>query len=279
MRKIIWLVIFSIPFLLITQSKANEATLSDTSKIVHIIDGNLSEWNLATFETDKETQLIYSFDHDKNYLFLALKVNSVSTQMKMIRQGMSLFLDKKGKKREGMGVIFPLPQGNSLGNYSSGGNGNASQPSNRPTPLDPKLMHENLSRTMILLKVFGFDDQEDKMQIVDLPGNVNISFEWNDANELIIEYLIPISFLGKPADLNNKPIGIGWKINGMSIPGSGFQNGNSASSSSSGAGGVTASIGGSKSGASARSTTNVNFQSTDPRMKEQFIWTKYVLTF
>ena len=279
MRKIIRFVIFSIPFLLIAQSKANEATLSDTSKIVHMIDGNLSEWNLATFETDKETQLIYSFDHDKNYLFLALKVNSVSTQMKMIRQGMSLFLDKKGKKREGMGVIFPLPQGNTPGNYSRGGNGNASQPTSSPTPPDSKVMHENLSRTMILLKVFGFDDQEDKMQIVDLPGNVNISFEWNDANELIIEYQIPISFLGKPADLNNKPIGIGWKINGMSFPGSGFQNGNTASSSSPGAGGGASSRGGGRSGASTIPISNVNFQSTDARMKEQFIWTKYVLTF
>lgn len=278
MRKIIGLVIFSIPLLLISHSKANDAILSDTNKIVHIIDGNLSEWNQAKFETDKETQINFAFDHDLTNLYLAMKINSNPTQMKMMVQGMVLYLDKKGKKREGTGILFPVKQGRPQGNFSGTGDGKSSSlPSNPNTPPDPKVLRENLARNMILLKTFGFDDKEDIMQLIDVPGSVNISYDWNDANEMFIEYMVPISYLGKPAELANKPLGIGWKINGIEVSGAGFQTTNLVSRPLIGGSGAGA-RGGGRTGSEIPGST-VNFQPNDSRFKEQFIWTKYVLTY
>lgn len=249
----------------------------DTGKILHVIDGNLSEWNQAKFETDKETLINFAFDHDLTNLYLAMKISSNSAQMKMMMQGMVLYLDKKGKKREGTGIIFPIKQGRPPVNFAGTGNGNSSVPSN-PNPLpDPKVIRENLAKNMILLKTFGFDDKEDIMQLIDVPGSVNISYDWNDANEMFIEYLVPISYLGTPSDLINKPLGIGWKINGVELASVAVQT-TSLVSRFSGSGGGAGSRAGGRTGSEIPGS-NVNFQSKDSRFKEQYIWNKYVLTF
>lgn len=273
MRKIILLVIFSLPLLVFTTSKANDYSFLDTSKILHVIDGNLSEWNQTKFETDKETQINFSFDHDLTNLYLAMKISSNSTQMKMMMLGMVLYLDKKGKKREGTGILFPIKQVGSQVNFAGGGNGNSSVPSKLNPPPDPKVMRENLAKNMILLKTFGFDDKEDMMQLIDVPGGVIISYDWNDANEMFIEYQVPISYLGKAAELTNKPIGIGWKINGVEVSSGGFQSSSRLTSRPSGG----ESGGGGRTG-SEIPRSSANFQNNDSRFKEQYIWTKYILT-
>ena len=261
---------------------ANLTGVKDTSKINYTIDGNINEWKTDKFETDKETQVLYAIDHDANNLYVAMKITDPRTQMKMMIQGMNMYIDKKGKKREGTGIEFPIKQAKGMGNFGARGGGRTgapppTDPAAAPQTPDPKAMRENLALNMILLKTFGFDDQEDKMQIIDQPGAVNIAFDWNDANEMFIEYQVPMGFLGKPSDLNGKLLGIGWKINGITMEGGG-----SSSTSFSRPGGTGSSGRGSRSGANSNipaSTTDFPSGGSDSRFKEQSIWTKYTLTF
>src|SRR5689334_4746355 len=81
---------------------------ADTSHVVHVVDGSTTEWPDSAFHADKETLLNYAADNDGQSLFIALRIADFRAQMKVIRQGMKLFVDMRGKKKENMGIEYPI---------------------------------------------------------------------------------------------------------------------------------------------------------------------------
>jgi hypothetical protein len=269
MRKLILRVVVPVVCLLASETMAHPL-VTDSVKANHATDGNINEWKPEKFETDKETLIAYSVDHDAANLYLAVKVTDPAMQMKMMMQGMSLYLDKNGKKKEKTGIHFPVKRERESGGGGQRGGG---------APPDPKEMREKMASTMILLKTFGFENQdEEKTQLIADPNGINIAFNWDDANNFYIEYQVPFSLLAAPADLKDKTLGIGWKVHGME-----------STSGSTGAPTqmVVVPVGGRSSGSGApssrgggsRSSAPSMGPSSDPRFKEQSMWAKYVLTF
>ena len=82
---------------------------ADTT-IHHVLDGKTNEWPLQKFETDVRTEIRYAVDNDPQYLYLALVIPNSRTQIRIMRQGMELFLDAKGKKKESKGIEFPVKE-------------------------------------------------------------------------------------------------------------------------------------------------------------------------
>jgi hypothetical protein len=183
-------------------AKAGSVSFTDTPKISHRIDGKLSEWKVENFETDKETNTGYGIDHDAANLYVAMKIPDQRTQVKMMMQGMNIYIDKKGKKKEGTGIEFPINSGN-----------------NFPIPesADLKGLREALASGLVLLRSFGLEGQEDKMQELTEAGRPNIAFSWDDANTMYIEYIIPLAGIDKPDDLKGKELSIGWRLNSVPL--------------------------------------------------------------
>jgi hypothetical protein len=276
MRKLYPQAILLTACLYATETRANLTLVPDTAKIVHTIDGNISEWKTDKFETDKETQVAYSMDHDADNFYLVIKVPDQRLQMKMMMQGMNLYIDKKGKKREGTGIEFPVKQAKPAPNFRAGGrNAVLTSTDEAAAPPDPKAIRENLAADMIVLKTFGFEDQEDKLQLLGQPGGIGLAFEWDADNVLYIEYQVPMSMLGKTAELAGKLLGIGWKINGINTDNFGGGSGSTSTAISRPGG---SSRGGSGRGASS-APTGTFAPVTDSRLKEQSFWTKYTLNF
>ena len=99
MRHFTMITILPVVCLFATKSMANGVHLNDTTaKIAHVVDGNTNEWKADKFEVDKETGIAYSIDHDANNLYMALRVKDQAIQMKLMSQGMSLYIDKKKRK-------------------------------------------------------------------------------------------------------------------------------------------------------------------------------------
>ncbi len=260
--------------LLCTQTanlNAKTAFKDSTVKITYTIDGSSNEWLAEKFETDKETFLQYAIDHDKENLYFAIRIPDQATQMKMMTLGMKLFIDKKGKKREGTGIEFPLKkEGYPFGGAGRGNRSAQGEPAERP---DPKEIREQLAQTMILLKTFGMEDQNDKQQLIILENGVNIAFEWESNNALFIEYQVPMKFIGSESALVGKPLGIGWVINGFEAVSAGGPSAGVGGPGSSRGGGIGRgdASGGLSRGGSTPASGN------DNRMKEQSYWTKYTI--
>ena len=154
---------------------------TDTTSIIHLLDGNITEWPQEKFAVDKATKIRYAVDNDSQMLFLALNIPDKTAQQIIMQKGMSLFIDVKGKKKENHGVEFPL----GIENVSNVGN----------------------------MKVFGFANTDAVIQNVKTEGSINIAIDWDSSYALNIEYNVPLKMLeSSVTELNNKKISIGWKL-------------------------------------------------------------------
>ncbi len=270
MRKLSPLAIITLLCIYAQTMQGQTTEKTDSGKaIIHLLDGNLNEWPQEKFETDKDTKIMFAEDNDPSNLYLAMKIPSQGMQMKMIMQGMKLFIDKKGKKREGMGIEFPIKREGGMGFRGAGGGRPGEGSGEGQQRPDPKEMRDNLTAMMIFLKTFGIDNQEDRSQIINAENEVNISFNWDESNALLIEYSIPMRIIGETGSLAGKPMGIGWKIAGTESTGGGggFNSFPSANSGRS-AGGRT--------GGGAGNLNRDMFAASN-RGSEQNIWTKYIV--
>ena len=82
------------------QSGEKNPVISDTLAVKHLLDGSIDEWPVNKFETNKETSVQYAVDNDDKNLYMALKITDNMMQMKMMRMGMNMYIDAKGKKKE-----------------------------------------------------------------------------------------------------------------------------------------------------------------------------------
>ncbi len=249
---------------------------ADTSHIIHILDGSTVEWPDTIFQTDKETLIHYAVDNDAQHLFLALRIADFRTQMKLMRQGMNLYIDLKGKKKEGRGIEFPVKregeEGFSGGGFNSqqrnqqdqGGNGQRGS-------FDKKAIRGSMALHMFAMKLFGFKDGEPTSQGLQIEGTANIAFSWDSSDVMHIEYFIPINLLGDASSLKEKMISIGWKINGVDLP-----SGNSAGFSNSGGGGRQSRGGGGGFSGRSGGGSAPSREDMEKMAREQSFWTKYI---
>jgi len=151
---------------------------TDTTSIIHSLDGDISEWPSEKFIIDKETKTRFATDNDTQFLFLALTIPDRFIQKKIMQSGINLYVDIKGKKKENVGIEYPV-----AGNPAA-------------------------------MRLFGFSDSEPATLNIRSEGTVNIAFSWDSSNVLHIEYNIPLGLLEKTvSSLANKKISVGWKLN------------------------------------------------------------------
>lgn len=261
MRKLILLAVLPMACIATTQTMARNLFPADSVKINHVHDGNISEWTPERFETDPKTKVQYAVDHDAGHLYIAMKIAERPMQMRVSMNGMKLFLNTRGKHREGTGIEFPVFRPNA-----------ARAPNGVET--NEEESRKKIMFNMIVLKTFGFDDKEDKIQFVGEEGLVNIAYDFDAQNNLCIEYRIPMNYFGDAASLKNKTLAVGWKINeAMQGRGGGEMRGGAPGSSGGGGGrrggGGGATVGG--------GTPDAAAAPAEPN--GVFFWTNYHVNF
>lgn len=257
--------------------------IADSGIINHVLDGSTDEWSPEKFETDKETNIKYAVDNDADNLYIAMYVPDFRMQMKMMRQGMNLYIDLKGKKKENRGIEFPVKR--DFTDYSGGfsnqqGNQSGQTDNDRQEGFDKKAMRSSMALSLIFMKMFGFGEDEPKNQGLLTDGSANISFQWDSSDVMHIEYQVPLKLLDESvASLNQKNISIGWKVNGIEAPSSS----SSTSSSFGGASGGGGRSGGGRSsgstfgGGSTTSSQNFSQSGREKMMEAEDFWTKYTI--
>ena len=251
-------------------------TPDDSGHITHIFDGATTEWPDSLFQNNKESLMHYAEDNDAQNLYIAVRIADFRTQMKMMRQGMKLFIDVKGKKKESKGIEFPIKP-ESVSNYSSAGFNN--QQENRQGGdrveqhgnFDKKQARAAMSIHLFSMRLFGFGDTDDS-QGLQVAGSANVAFMWDSTDVMHIEYLIPLALLGDITSLKQKTISLGWKINGMEYSGAA----NAVGFSSSTPGRPSGGGGGTRGGRTAAPVSTSSDSQDMMRMSEESFWTKYI---
>ena len=231
----------------------------------------------------KPTQLLikYAIDNDSQNLYLALIIPNFRAQMKMMRQGMELYIDLKGKKKEGKGIDFPVKRdvgdNNSMMNFRGHSNeeNNGQENAEQRKP-NMKTMRATMALNLISMKLFGFSNDPQEQRL-DMPGSADIAYAWDSTDVMNIEYRIPFSLFGNTSSLNKKNISIGWKLNGVE-----FSSNNSGSTESRTGGRRGGGFGGSEGrrnfgGGSGSQDDRASGESFENMRKDQSFWAKYVV--
>ena len=258
-------------------AQMNEKYFLDDTLIKHQLDGRVNEWPAQKFETDATTQFKYAIDNDKQNLYLVLSITGFREQMRLMHQGMNLYLDPKGKKKEGKGIEFPVQRNQSAADiltaYRSQANENANQESPEQKKAAIKAMRAEMALGLSSMKVFGFSEDKSEEQGLVMPGSANIAFAWDSTDAMNIEYRIPLSFFGGISSVDQKDISIGWKVNAMQFSSSHAGSGESSEGGGRhGGGGYSGE--GRHGGGGYGTHGGSNAQGVD-NMKDQSVWAKY----
>ena len=193
--------------------------VADSSPITHKLDGVVKEWPPAKFTTDEGTGIQYAIDNDGQNLYMAMNIAEGRMQLKMMRTGMSTYIDIKGKKKESRGVEFPEKNETAESSLMGTSGPKSSQQENgQPKKPDMKAIRMTMALGLVDLKLFGFTKDEAADQQLMLPNSVNIAFAWDSADVMHIEYLVPLSLLADIPELDQKEISIGWNIHAFEMP-------------------------------------------------------------
>jgi hypothetical protein len=177
------------------------------------VDGNPSEWPQPFRYYDGNTKLQFSIANDTANIYICLKLTDEQTQARLFKSGLNIWIDPRGKKRETVGVVFPIKAERNPGESQPRHYAGADE-------MDPRVQHNNINRLkehvfmdQTTLRIKGFKDLPE--QTLPLKNNYGIdaSFNWDTFDILTIEYKIPIALtLGHSLSIGDtlKPVGIGF---------------------------------------------------------------------
>lgn len=266
--------------LLFSQPTFAAPVAGDTSIIHHTQDGNVLEWPAEKFTANTETNIKYAVDNDGQNLYVALIIPDLNTQLKMMRTGMSVFVDLKAKKKESRGIEFPVkPDRGQAFTPNEGArparNENGEQNGSRREANLLMMRNAMLIKQLNSIKITGFLGSEPVQQVLDIPGSIQVAYKCDTSEIMEIEYLIPLSLLGEAASLKDKQISIGCKIHAMEMPSGGPDGGGGGM----GMGGGGMGGGGMRGGRGMGGRSGMGGgMDRETMMKEQAFWVKYTIT-
>jgi hypothetical protein len=173
-----------------------------TSKIS--IDGKSNERKHTFSNYDTETKLRYSITNDNDNLYFCFSAEDERTQMRILKTGIQISVDIKGKKKVKNSVAYkpefemPTRKG----------------PDAKPS-IETEKNHFRLSPLILTLK--GFKSYNEGIYEAKTLKNIQFAMDWDSTNSLIIEYKVPFSELSYSPDVT-KDISVGVFLLAFEMP-------------------------------------------------------------
>ena len=88
-----------------------------------VIDGDNRDWPSPYPEYDDKAMLGFAVSNDKDNLYITVETGDPATQLKILREGLTVWIDRKAEKNEETAINFPIP----VPNYISGKKSNSAE--------------------------------------------------------------------------------------------------------------------------------------------------------
>ena len=102
------IVLFALTILLISSCKGYKLDSEWRDREIKI-DGDDREWDESRFHIDNEG-IVASVMNDEEFLYLCIYTKEKSLSQKILRQGLTLWLNSKAKQDKDLGIRYPLPK-------------------------------------------------------------------------------------------------------------------------------------------------------------------------
>jgi len=202
-----------------------------------VIDGKGDDWPSPYPLYDSKALIGYATSNDKNYLYITLETGDEYVQTKILKQGLTVWIDTDGKKEQDLGIHFPIQDDNDplttpSGKGSKGASGDQSAQSK---DLNQKIKRGLSDATQLTLEGFrncngGYLVKEKN------PCGITVQVGIDEYKELIWEAAIPFSAIYGKTHIDKRwdgrAISVGFYVKGFKKPAS-----NNDAGAGSGAGG------------------------------------------
>lgn len=268
------------------------------------IDGKSDEWPEIFNYYDGNTKLQFAFGSDTANLYVTIKITDDPTQIRLFNGGLGIWIDPKGKRKETVGVSFPLKGDRAPGTGEGGGKHRkqnetvSEEPDSRAQKSDALRLKQHAFLTQTTLRVKGFTGVPEQVLPLKNDFGINVAFNWDSLNILTLEYKFPLALvLGHPFTALDtiKPISVafiepaletpkltpGEDDNSITGPSNGQNSAMNRGMNSGMNGGMNGGMNNGMGGRGMGSGGGGNrsqMQPVDPAKQEQKLWSKVILT-
>ncbi|MDB5155363.1 MAG: hypothetical protein JWR50_70 [Mucilaginibacter sp.] len=179
------------------------------------IDGKLNEWNDNFQAYNKSTRLFYIIANDDKNLYLAVKATDFTTTAKIIAGGVTLAINKEGKKKEKDAYSFTFPVIENPQRLSGGLSNRIEQ---RNAGADSELMktiHERTIMAAKVIKVLGVKAITDTLISIYNEHGIKAAINF-DSDGITYELKVPLTLLDISVD-EAKEMAYNIKLNGLQL--------------------------------------------------------------
>jgi len=185
------------------------------------VDGKATEWKIPLDYFDDKTKLNFTVTNDKNNLYFCIRATEDETQKGIIHNGMQIWIDTTGGKKNQVGIQFPVIErsANSAGSSKSKNQDSYESPSTSSATADNMVVANGLKKhykgTEKQIKLSGFTNATNGLSEVPNLFGINACLNWDTNNIMIYEACIPFSTFYKtslsPSD-SNKVLGVSFVV-------------------------------------------------------------------
>lgn len=271
--------LFAIAISLSLSTKAQDAMSVWADKPM-TIDGNAAEWPQFFRFYAPGTKFQFDVLNDKTYLYICVRATEMEAQTRLMHSGLTLWFDAAGKKKQKVGLSFPVKLDHAPGEHPSDDAAVRNQDPGSMRSMRARVNHlrERVLLSQNNLKPIALAGISDPLLPLTNSNGLNIAYAWDSLDILYVEYQIPlVLILGHPpteADLK-KPMGLGLVAGAVETgehhSGGGGGGGNGGMGSTNGGG--RNGMGGRPGGMTGQGQT-MGGAAYDPNKAEQKTWLK-----
>jgi len=189
-----------------------------------VIDGDSKDWPSPYPNYDAKALVAYATSNDKENLYITMETGDEKTQLKILKQGMTVSIDTGGKKNADFHIGFPLQNDNDpleMPKHEEG----RSQSQGLKTG---KQLDQNIKKSAASANQFSLDGfincNGGFMASQTTPCGIKVAVSIDEYKELVWEAVIPFKAIydrtSITSDFAGKPISVCFAVKAFKNPGS-----------------------------------------------------------
>jgi hypothetical protein len=191
-------------------SKSVVSTKWYSSDSTIVVDGNLDEWERPLKQANEYAGVQYNTGNDAESFYLCLRINDKTIQRRIMGLGLSIYLDTLGKRKEKIGIGYPLALTQKQIETIS------FQASKGSFKIDDRALDEAYANICQEFELLGFieEDPAEVIRVSNLASkDLKTAMGFDHVGAMLCEFKIPLDQLYSGKIRYNEIISIGIKVN------------------------------------------------------------------
>jgi hypothetical protein len=175
-----------------------------------VVDGNLDEWERPLKEAREYSGVQYNTGNDAESFYICLRINDKTIQRRIMGLGLSIYLDTLGKRKEKIGIGYPLALNQKQIETIS------FEASKGSFKIDDRALDEAYANICQEFELIGFveEDPLERIRVSNLASkDLKTAMGFDHIGAMLCEFKIPLEQLYSGQVNYNEIISIGIKVN------------------------------------------------------------------